>query len=88
MMIFMFLAFSCWIPVQSQLGSNLSENRRDWQDLLPAKNKPPAPGPGTGNAIRHGLLAKEEAEEEQRAASALHRGLAAVPELIGFHIGR
>ena len=41
-----------------------------------------------GNAIRAGLLAKEAAEEEQRVASAIHRGLASIPERIGFHIGR
>ncbi|HET8975249.1 MAG TPA: FAD-dependent oxidoreductase, partial [Solirubrobacterales bacterium] len=41
-----------------------------------------------GNTIRAGLLAKETAEEEGRVASALHRGIARIPELIGFHIGR
>ena len=41
-----------------------------------------------GNAIRAGMLAKEAAEEEGAVAPALHRGLAAIPERIGFHIGR
>ncbi len=41
-----------------------------------------------GNAIRAGLLAKEAAEEEERVAAAIHRGLASIPERIGFHIGR
>ena len=41
-----------------------------------------------GNTIRAGLLAKEAAEEEGRVASALHRGIARIPDLIGFHIGR
>ena len=46
------------------------------------------PGYVGGNAIRWGLLAKEAAEEEERFASAVHRGLARIPELVGVHIGR
>jgi hypothetical protein len=38
--------------------------------------------------IRSGLLAKEAAEERDAAVSPLSRGLAAIPERIGVHIGR
>ena len=41
-----------------------------------------------GSAIRAALLAKESAEEEDRRPPAIARGLAAIPELIGFHLGR
>jgi hypothetical protein len=41
-----------------------------------------------GNAIRAGLVVKEAAEENGQTAGALSRGLAAIPERIGFHIGR
>jgi glycine/D-amino acid oxidase-like deaminating enzyme len=41
-----------------------------------------------GNAIRAGLVAKEAAEENGATAGPLSRGLAAIPERIGFHIGR
>jgi glycine/D-amino acid oxidase-like deaminating enzyme len=41
-----------------------------------------------GNAIRAGLVAKEAAEERGSVAGPLSRGLAALPERIGFHIGR
>jgi hypothetical protein len=41
-----------------------------------------------GNAIRAGLVAKEAAEENGTTAAPLSRGLAAIPERIGFHIGR
>jgi glycine/D-amino acid oxidase-like deaminating enzyme len=74
--------------------ASLALDRRDERTRLalvePDPSKVPGglPGWAGGNAIRFGLLAKEAAEEEQRIASALHRGLAAVPELIGFHLGR
>ena len=41
-----------------------------------------------GNAIRAGLVAKEAAEEQGTVPGPLSRGLAAIPERIGFHIGR
>jgi hypothetical protein len=41
-----------------------------------------------GNAIRGGLVAKEDAEERGATAGPISRGLAAIPEGIGFHIGR
>jgi glycine/D-amino acid oxidase-like deaminating enzyme len=41
-----------------------------------------------GEAIRRGIMAKEEAELEGREPSRFSATLARVPELIGFHIGR
>jgi len=41
-----------------------------------------------GEAIRRGIMAKEEAELEGREPSRVSATLARVPELIGFHIGR
>ena len=41
-----------------------------------------------GNAIRAGLVAKEDAEERGTTSGPLSRGLAAIPERIGIHIGR
>jgi glycine/D-amino acid oxidase-like deaminating enzyme len=41
-----------------------------------------------GEAIRLGLLAKEEAELAGRSPSWIASAIARVPELIGFHIGR
>jgi glycine/D-amino acid oxidase-like deaminating enzyme len=41
-----------------------------------------------GEAIRLGILAKEEAEMAGRAPGKLASAVAKVPELIGFHIGR
>jgi glycine/D-amino acid oxidase-like deaminating enzyme len=41
-----------------------------------------------GEAIRRGIMAKEEAEMEGRVPSRFSSTLAKVPELIGFHIGR
>jgi len=41
-----------------------------------------------GEAIRLGIMAKEEAEMAERIPSKVASGLAKVPELIGFHIGR
>ena len=56
----------------------------------PPRDRVPGGLPGWvgGNAIRAGLLAKEGAEEEDRVAHPIHRGLASIPERIGFHIGR
>ncbi len=41
-----------------------------------------------GEAIRLGILAKEEAEMAERAPGRVASGVARIPELIGFHIGR
>ena len=41
-----------------------------------------------GEAIRLGIIAKEEAELAGRAPAAIASAVARVPELIGFHIGR
>ncbi|MFL5833216.1 MAG: NAD(P)/FAD-dependent oxidoreductase [Solirubrobacterales bacterium] len=41
-----------------------------------------------GEAIRLGILKKEEAEMEGRQPGKIASGVAKVPELIGFHIGR
>jgi len=41
-----------------------------------------------GEAIRLGILKKEEAEMDNRKPSKLASAVARVPELIGFHIGR
>ena len=73
--------------------ASLALDRHDERTSLALVEPDPA-GPqrparlGRGNAIRAGLLAKEAAEEEERIAPAIHRGLASIPERIGFHIGR
>jgi glycine/D-amino acid oxidase-like deaminating enzyme len=41
-----------------------------------------------GEAIRRGIMAKEDAELEGREPSRLNATLARIPEIIGFHIGR
>ena len=74
--------------------ASLALDRRDERTRLalvePSPGRVPGGLPGWlgGNAIRAGLLAKEAAEEEESIAPAIHRGLAAIPERIGFHIGR
>ncbi len=74
--------------------ASLALDRRDERSRLALVEPAPRTVPGGlagfvgGNAIRWGMLAKEAAEEEQRPAAPIHRGLARVPELIGFHIGR
>jgi glycine/D-amino acid oxidase-like deaminating enzyme len=74
--------------------ASLALDRRDEPTRLALVEPDPArvpgglPGWAGGNAIRAGMLAKEAAEEEERIAGAIHRGLASIPERIGFHIGR
>ncbi|MBM3666718.1 MAG: FAD-dependent oxidoreductase [Actinobacteria bacterium] len=74
--------------------ASLALDRRDERSRLALVEPDPARVPGGmagwvgGNAIRAGLVAKEAAEEEERVAAAIHRGLARVPELVGVHIGR
>ncbi|HEY6638063.1 MAG TPA: FAD-binding oxidoreductase [Solirubrobacterales bacterium] len=72
----------------------LTLDRRDEHSRLPLVEPDPRPVPTGlpswlgGNAIRAGLVAKEAAEERGTVAGALSRGLAAIPERIGFHVGR
>lgn len=74
--------------------ASLALDRRDERSRLALVETKPPKVPGGfagwlgGNVIRAGLLAKEAAEEEERIASALHRGLAGIPERIGIHVGR
>ena len=74
--------------------ASLALDRRDEHSRLavvePAGDRVPGGLPGFigGNAIRAGLLAKESAEEREQVAHPIHRGLASIPERIGFHIGR
>ncbi|MFN8160514.1 MAG: FAD-binding oxidoreductase [Solirubrobacterales bacterium] len=74
--------------------ASLALDRRDRHSRLgfvdpPHSAVPPEPFRyAGGTAIRAGLLRKERAEEEGRRPSATSRALSAVPELIGFHIGR
>jgi glycine/D-amino acid oxidase-like deaminating enzyme len=74
--------------------ASLALDRRDEDSGLPLVEPDPRRVPTGlaswlgGNAIRSGLVAKEAAEEGGEAAGRLSRGLAAIPERIGFHIGR
>jgi len=57
-------------------------------DLRPAA-VPPEPLRWAGGAlIRSALVRKERAEEEHRRPAAVDRAVAAVPDLIGVHLGR
>jgi glycine/D-amino acid oxidase-like deaminating enzyme len=72
----------------------LALDRRDEHSRLPFVDPSPhrvPPEPLTwlgGEAIRWGLINKEEAELANRCPSLTSSLLARVPELIGFHIGR
>jgi glycine/D-amino acid oxidase-like deaminating enzyme len=74
--------------------ASLALDRRDEHSRLPLVEPDPRRVPTGlaawlgGNAIRAGLVAKEAAEERGEVAGPLSRGLAAIPERIGFHIGR
>ena len=74
--------------------ASLALDRRDAHSRLALVEPGPAGVPPEplrwlgGSVIRAGLLRKERAEEDGRAADPISRGLAAVPALIGFHIGR
>jgi glycine/D-amino acid oxidase-like deaminating enzyme len=74
--------------------ASLALDRRDEHSRLPLVEPDPRRVPTGlaawlgGNAIRAGLVAKEAAEERGEAAGPLSRGLAAIPDRIGFHIGR
>jgi glycine/D-amino acid oxidase-like deaminating enzyme len=75
-------------------AASLALDRRDEQSRLALVDPAPRRVPTGlaswlgGNAIRAGLVAKEAAEENGTTAGPLSRGLAAIPERIGFHIGR
>ena len=72
----------------------LALDRRDPETALafvdPKVNRiPPEPFHWLGGeAIRLGILAKEEAELAGRAPGRVAAAVAAIPKLIGFHIGR
>ena len=74
--------------------ASLALDRRDEHSRLalvdPEPRRVPAGVTGWlgGSAIRAGLVAKEAAEERGAVAGPLSRALAAVPDHIGFHIGR
>jgi glycine/D-amino acid oxidase-like deaminating enzyme len=74
--------------------ASLALDRRDEHSRLalvePSPQRVPAGLPGWlgGNAVRAGIVRTERAGEDGREADLLSRGLAAIPELIGFHISR
>ena len=80
--------------MMGRIAASLALDRRDEHSRLELVDRDPRRIPTGlaswlgGNAIRAGLLAKESAEERGAVAGPLSRGLAAVPERIGFHIGR
>jgi glycine/D-amino acid oxidase-like deaminating enzyme len=80
--------------MMGRVAASLALDRRDEHSRLalvdPAPRRVPAGIAGWlgGNAIRAGLVAKEGAEELGERPSSLSRSLAAIPERIGFHIGR
>jgi glycine/D-amino acid oxidase-like deaminating enzyme len=80
--------------MMGRAAASLALDRRDEHARLPLADADPQRVPAGlagwlgGNAIRAGLVAKEGAEERGEAADPLSRGLAAIPERIGFHIGR
>jgi glycine/D-amino acid oxidase-like deaminating enzyme len=74
--------------------SSLALDRRDDHSRLALVDPDPRRIPSGiagwlgGNAVRAGVVRVEQAEAEGRRADPLSRGLATIPELIGFHIGR
>ncbi len=74
--------------------ASLALDRRDEHSVLALVDPEPRLVPAGfaswlgGNVIRAGLVSKEAAEERGDPASPISRGLAAIPERIGFHIGR
>jgi glycine/D-amino acid oxidase-like deaminating enzyme len=80
--------------MMGRTAASLALDRRDEHSQLAIVDPDPRRVPTGlaswlgGNAIRAGLVAKEAAEERGAAAGLLSRGLASIPERIGFHIGR
>ena len=80
--------------MMGRAAASLALDRPDEQSRLPLVDPTPRRVPRGltswlgGNAIRAGVVAKEAAEEQGATAGPLSRGLAAIPERIGFHIGR
>jgi glycine/D-amino acid oxidase-like deaminating enzyme len=74
--------------------ASLALDRRDEHSRLALVDSAPRRVPGGlaswvgGNAIRAGLVAKEAAEERGESPGPISSGLAAIPERIGFHLGR
>jgi glycine/D-amino acid oxidase-like deaminating enzyme len=77
-----------------RIAASLALDRRDEHSRLVLVDPDPRRVPAGlaswlgGNAIRAGLLAKEAADENGATAGPVSRGLAEIPERIGFHIGR
>jgi glycine/D-amino acid oxidase-like deaminating enzyme len=74
--------------------ASLALDRRDEPSRLPFVDPSPPRVPPEpfqwigGEAIRRGIMAKEEAELAGRRPGRIASAVARVPELIGFHIGR
>jgi glycine/D-amino acid oxidase-like deaminating enzyme len=81
-------------PLLGRIAASLALERRDEHAGLALVDPDPRWVPSGlaswlgGNAIRAGLVAKEAAEDTETVAGPLSRGLASIPERIGFHIGR
>jgi glycine/D-amino acid oxidase-like deaminating enzyme len=81
-------------PLMGRIAASLALDRRDEHSRLALVDPEPHRVPTGlaswlgGNAIRAGLVTKEAAEEDGGVADPLSRTLAAIPERIGFHIGR
>ena len=80
--------------MMGRIAASLALDRRDEHSRLALVDPAPRRVPTGlaswlgGNAIRAGLVAKEDAEERGATADPISRALAAIPERIGFHIGR
>jgi glycine/D-amino acid oxidase-like deaminating enzyme len=74
--------------------ASLALDRHDESSRLPIVDSSPQRVPPEpfhwlgGTMIRRGIMAKENAESENRSPSKVASTLARIPELIGFHIGR
>ncbi len=74
--------------------ASLALDRRDEASRLPFVDPSPPRVPPEpfqwlgGEAIRAGIMAREEAELAGRAPSRIASAISHIPELIGFHIGR
>jgi glycine/D-amino acid oxidase-like deaminating enzyme len=80
--------------LMGRIAASLALDRRDQYSRLALVDPTPRRVPRGvalwlgGNAIRAGLLAKEAAEERGANPDPISRALAAIPERIGFYIGR